>query len=351
MYAVFASGISIIGTFPAQVETYQPTNTSYATRIEKQKVILLQSVRLSMSAQKALSTRIEKVKPSIAGSLSVQGFKNKLLLPSRVELGMNHVPALDQGPHGSCVTFAVAGLLDSLIGRADYISELCSLTLGNYLAKNKYNYPSGWNGSSAVIVLNQIFNYGIVPLALEKSVSCGGLASYPVSDYWQEGGSTTPKEYAAISKSIKGRYEWHELLSSESAFIESRYKPSQMLQDVKKALKKGTRITFATLLDVERGNNGALGKYRVRHGIDTWMLTPAIEEDIKYRAMHAAHQMIITGYDDNAIVKDSNGYKNKGLLTLRNSWGHFAGDRGNFYMTYDHFKAMVFDAHIIKEKH
>src|SRR5262245_37425480 len=47
-------------------------------------------------------------------------------LPSKIDLGMNRVPVLDQGRHGSCVTFAVTAALDAELGKGDYISQLCN---------------------------------------------------------------------------------------------------------------------------------------------------------------------------------------------------------------------------------
>ena len=54
--------------------------------------------------------------------------------------------------------------------------------------------------------------------------------------------------------------------------------------------------------------------------------------------------MIITGYDDEAVVMGPKKEKHKGVLTLRNSWSEEAGDHGNYYMTYDHFKTLTLEA-------
>jgi C1A family cysteine protease len=42
--------------------------------------------------------------------------------------------------------------------------------------------------------------------------------------------------------------------------------------------------------------------------------------------------MIVTGYDDK-----------QQLFKIRNSWGASAGEKGNYYMTYSFFNAMVID--------
>ena len=62
----------------------------------------------------------------------------------------------------------------------------------------------------------------------------------------------------------------------------------------------------------------------------------------------AGHEMIITGYDDRAVAIDDHGRAHKGLLTLRNSWGALAGDKGDFYMSYDYFKAFVMEVQRIR---
>lgn len=80
------------------------------------------------------------------------------------------------------------------------------------------------------------------------------------------------------------------------------------------------------------------------------MLLPEIEQDADQGLINAGHEMIITGYDDDAIVTGPYGTVNKGLLTLRNSWGSYAGDHGNYYMSYDHFKTLALEAQAIKEK-
>lgn len=61
--------------------------------------------------------------------------------------------------------------------------------------------------------------------------------------------------------------------------------------------------------------------------------------------------MVIDGYDDNACAtyqtKDGTQKQQCGLLRLRNSLGSQAGDAGDYYMTYDYFKAMIIEAFVI----
>ena len=100
------------------------------------------------------------------------------------------------------------------------------------------------------------------------------------------------------------------------------------------------------LLDFDLGMMGAVGTRN--SDFDTWVLTPEIARDIYLRPKFGGHEMIITGYDDEAVATDDQGRKHKGLFTLRNSWGDKIGDKGNFYMSYDYFKVLVIEAQRIR---
>lgn len=95
--------------------------------------------------------------------------------------------------------------------------------------------------------------------------------------------------------------------------------------------------------------------------MDGWVLSPAISERLKVQDKnYAGHEMIITGYDDDACitVKDASGkdycptYTNdsgqnvedRGVFTLRNSWGEGQGDLGNYYMSYEYYRFFVYEA-------
>lgn len=261
-------------------------------------------------------------------------------LPASVNLTMNNVPVLNQGMHGSCVTFANAGAIDAVLGKGDYVSALCNLTLGNYLEKNGY-VPSGWDGSWGPIVLNQIMSYGIVSKANESG--CGGLSSYPTNNQWETGGPTSLNEYHDKSENVSFNLAWSPLVSTEDVFHDE-YDPSTIVDQVKVALNNKHRVTFGVLLDVYVGEAGAVGKYKSKWGFDTWMMTPQIEDDLKNGDVNAGHEILIYGYDDNAVVTDEEGNQQKGIFIIRNSWSKNAGDNGDYYMTYDYFRTMTMEA-------
>ena len=341
--AALAADVIVVGNIPTVVESNAPQSLATGHHKPKPNIVLLQKVKLSESAKKALTNRVHNIKHHKSSALTSKSSD----LPSELDLGMNNTPVLNQGMHGSCVTFANGGALDALIGEGDYVSELCSLTLGNYLEQQDSEYPSGWEGSWGPFVLNQFFEYGIVPMETQEGQGCGGLYDYPTWDPSQTGDITTPEDYRNMSESIKEKYDWTPILNVEEAF-KAGYNADDVVSSVKESLNQGNRVTFGVLLDVYYGSNGAVGSYKARK--DTWMLTPEIEEDAENDQIDAGHEMIITGYDDNAVVRSPNGVENKGLFILRNSWGSFAGDHGNYYMTYDHFKLLTLEAQSLSKK-
>src|SRR3990167_9656739 len=118
-----------------------------------EKNVTILKVKLTDKDKQALAYR----KPLKTSMHTLAGSKT----PAAIQLGMNGVPVLNQGRHGSCVTFSARAALNSALGKGDYISQLCSLELGTHLERNGY-IPSGWNGSWGPLVLEQALRFGIV---------------------------------------------------------------------------------------------------------------------------------------------------------------------------------------------
>lgn len=279
-------------------------------------------------------------------NLMMSASTNKL--PPKIDLGMNGVPVLEQGKHGACVTFATTGAIDALLGKGDYISQLCNLSLGKQLANESY-FSSGWNGSEGPIILNQILQFGIVNKENQKSKSCGGLTEYPKDNRDNEGNPMSLDDFKSISEDLSGNMLWEPLLTASQRFdlsyIQS-YDGNKTLMQVKRSLALALqntatpmRITFGAILPVDHCSVGACGQYHATG--DTWVLSKDIMDDKKPEL--AGHEMIITGYDDNAVATDSDGVTHQGLLILRNSWGSDVGDQGTFYMSYDYFKKFALE--------
>jgi len=260
-------------------------------------------------------------------------------LPRKVRVGMELTPVLDQGYHGSCVTFAVTAALNATLGAGDYISQLCSLELGSYLAINDKVTVSGWNGSYSSWVMKQISDYGIISQNYQKLHGCADVRDYPLMDELDEGKPMSDSDYLAHSIPIANLISWEALLKDEESFSE-RADMNVILDKMKEELAKGNRLTVGMLLDVSVGGDaGAVGSNRVYN--DTWMLTPEIVMDAMEGKIYAGHELVVTAYDDDAYVTDGKGRVNRGIFTLRNSWSKLAGDQGDYYVTYDYIKFLA----------
>ncbi|KTC64773.1 cysteine protease, papain C1 family (plasmid) [Legionella adelaidensis] len=333
--SVFAQDFQVVGkiTHPLSV----PVTKATSLKAQPLKRITLMKVQLSEQAQSAIKARTNSVKQ--AHTLLSAG-----KLPSKVQLGMGNVPVLDQGMHGTCATFANTAAVNATLNLGDYISQLCQLELGSFLENNGY-IPSGWNGTLGKTVLSQMDSFGIVSKDQQEMYGCGGMTQYPV-DSAELGEELSPQEFHKLSEPLSDKIGWSNILDVYQAFND-KVNIISVLQQVKESLNKEERVTFGVLLpDLELGVAGAVGSYHAQN--DTWVLSDEIIRDLYQSMIQAGHEMVITGYDDNAIAVDKNGIQHRGLLTLRNSWGESIGDHGDFYMSYDYFKALVIEAQEIR---
>ena len=256
-------------------------------------------------------------------------------LPNQVQLGMANVPVLDQGIHGSCAVFAVTAALDAALKRGDHVSQLCLLQLGNYLEAEDQD-KSGWNGTNLEVVTKRIEQYGVMNITNQHLYGCAGSRLYPAYFFTPTNGMS-PEEYAQHRMlPIGHQVNWHFIYRAKRF---GKADPA-MLQKMKTALHAGSRLVVSALLPrVDLGNSGATGTYHYTD--DTWVLTDEIAQDLLFSKKIAGHAMVITGYDDLAVVKDHVGHRHQGLFTLRNSWSAWVGDWGNFYMSYDYAELLL----------
>lgn len=332
--ALAAPNAKLDGTIDA---TIKPHSQSKGMLAGAPKHIKLMKIKLSDKAKHLLADR--------ARSSNAHGFNayNKDGdLPAKVDLGMNNTPVLDQGMHGSCVTFANTGALDAALGKGDYISQTCNLVLGKTLEKDGY-VPSGWNGSWGPLVLNQITDFGIINRDHEKNEGCGGLHKYPRNDAYEEGEAMPTADFRKMSENTNYDLSWSSIVSVEDVFS-NEYNAEDMVQSVKRALANKHRVTFGVLLDVYVGEAGAIGKYKTKYGFDSWVMTPEIKDDLEKGYINAGHELVIYGYDDDAVAIDEEGNEHKGLFLIRNSWSEFAGYKGDYFMSYEYFRFMNMEA-------
>ena len=120
-----------------------------------------------------------------------------------------------------------------------------------------------------------------------------------------------------------------------------RYDDEKVL--AKPDAKSKYRVVFGVQLPSDFCSVGACAQHNAKN--DTWVLTQEIRQ--ADNIVYGGHELIITGYDDNAIAIDPNGVKHTGLLILRNSWGAESGDHGDYYMSYDFFKALADEVFVL----
>lgn len=313
-----------------------------------QQTVYIMSLRLS---PKEKSSLVHFAKTSnVSNKVMTYGAFNdkRLRLPLNVNLGMNGVPVLNQGRHGTCATFAITAAVDAAIGKGDYISQLCQLELGSALTDVSY-LPSGWNGSYGSIVLDQMLRFGIISKDKQTSQSCAGVTEYPLMNEANEGNPFSQVAYKAMSENLQDYGVFASTLLTNVDRLSDGFTDqdaNDMIMQVKQALSQGDRAVIGAILEQDLLNSctriGTCGSNHVTN--DTWVLTNAmLGENHEF----AGHALVIFGYDDKAVAVDAQGNKHRGLFFLRNSWGPQAGDQGNYYMSYDYFRYFVADIQII----
>jgi hypothetical protein len=269
-------------------------------------------------------------------------------LPPSVQLGMNHVPVLDQGVHGTCATFALTAALDAMKGIGDYYSELCSLNLGKYLEANGYG-ESGWNGQNFSQLLARIDEFGLVSKKDQRTHGCGDVTEYPVNQVDHSSPMSLEAFHAISAEGHSSNLSvWSTILDFKK-WVSKEIPSARILEQTKQSLYYGNRIAIGMLLPLSSNfidNLGLSGEYHTKN--DTWVITGPLKQEIKLMLLEKSnlwigHAMLITGYDDNAVAFDEEGLAHKGLFTLRNSWGSDVGDHGNFYVSYDYFSTLALE--------
>ncbi len=307
------------------------------------KTVYLQKLALSDSMKASIAKRLaDNEKPKVSFDADQASNKSK-------QLSMNDVPVLNQGQHGTCATFATTAAVDAFLAKdpRDYISQMCNLELGEYLHEQDDHYMSGWDGSFASVVLKQMSDYGII----SKS-SCDDLYPLRASD---EGHALPIDAFNVKHEMVMSSVPYTAIADATRPDLFKNLTGDKALAQVKQALNDGSRVLIGTLLVENADNDGAgvNGMYSNKRA--AWVLSPATQKGLP--STESGHEMVITGYNDTAVAvevkhagtkggpkKDG---KHAGVLTLRNSWGKDAGDNGEYYMSYDFFKAAYMELHAV----
>lgn len=349
----YANDIELVGV--KKINIFSQNNNSHSKSLGKiqDHTISLLDYKLSEKAQNKIVDNIKE----LADKKNNKKFWNfPQSLPSSVYLEMNDVPVLNQGYSGSCVTFATTALLDALLYKSDYISQLCLLQLGSYLEDNTF-LSSGWNGEHSKNVIEKIRYFGIISKENEK-YGCGGLTSYPLDG--SKSGFMTIENYKVLSENVFG----NNILKIKRLFPSSNVDNglpillnydeiidrNTLINNIKQELKQGSRVLLGLLLASEK-ESAANGT--TKNTNDTWVLSSKMILKIMNQGLFSVvlggHEMVITGYDDNAIAYDDAGKPHKGLFKLRNSWGSERGDNGDYYVSYDYLTAFIIDSSSISK--
>ncbi len=331
--------ISIHGTI--QVKMPVPNHGKMlANQKPAERIFTLQKIQISKRMREHLAQQLEA---NMHTPITMQGRTTK----TTMQLGMNGVPVLDQGQHGTCATFAVTAGLDAFLKNKpehDYISQLCNLELGATLAQENPDYPSGWEGSNGSIILKQISDYGIITKSFQHENGCAGHFEYDDS----EGEPMAKEEFLAHHELIMPTIPYTKLFDIEEMPNRSRNEAKQIMNQVRNALTQEHRVVFGTIIPmfIDGTIMGTNAKYHVQQ--DSWTLTQSLIDLMRNdNAPLGGHEMVITGFDDKAVMVDVYGKKHTGVLSIRNSWGNQYGDKGDFYISYDFFTVMALEAYEI----
>jgi C1A family cysteine protease len=339
-----ANQIHITGT---QQQTFALTHKEVPVKAQAQaqaqpteKTITFPQFTLSEKVRQVMADKLDKIQErAMFGESLNSSVENK---NHHKQLGMNKVPVLDQGVHGTCVTFAMTAAIDAVMKKGDYVSQLCLLQLGTYLISQGEPY-SGWEGSFGYLTLDRLQRYGFISIKNQHKHGCGGSKSYPTYCLAPTDGMTI-EQYAEFSEQMRDNKIKAEQLFSEDHLTANPKEP--IVDEVKAAIDAGHRVAFSVLLPrTDLGTAGAVGWHH--YFSDTWVVSSDVGQALNHDHNFSGHEMLITGYDDTAVAMDNWGHRHHGLFTVRNSWGSLVADWGDFYMSYDYFNALSMDAHVI----
>jgi C1A family cysteine protease len=273
----------------------------------------------------------------------------KVSVPKRSNI--QAMPVLDQGHDGACVTYSTTAVLDVLhYNHSDYISQKCSLNLGNYLSKQDENffiksqspymkniltfaetneleeYYSGWDGTFTYLVSNQISEYGIVPKTRETV--CGKPKT----------GIITPKKSKPYSLKPLTDTNWRIICND----LEGKQCKDKHISEIKKALDNHELVVFSISLTPQDSVYTYYENNKYGDQKNVWAYTQEIDDCVTHKNGQCmgnddigGHAIMAYGYREDINDPDN------GMFYIRNSWGKAAGDNGDYYVTYKYLQRML----------
>ena len=291
---LFILSLFIATPVNAQPSTHTIINTEWGP-----KPITLQGISSN------LNPSLAKPKPELDYSKGIIPFEQS---SSAVYLNSS-VPILDQGQFGTCVTFATTAAVDATLGIGDTINQQCTLELVKLLGEDLWN--GAWKSPQLLDPLKQ---YGAVAQG-----NCG-------PHYY-------PNPAAKISlEAYKALVDPNIAVSK----VQYSYKEPFKLEELKAALsaKHYVSFGFGLLADSSVGVQGfdLQINNQVKHG-GLWACKQPSDFKNYCADIQAGHEVFAIGYDDA-----------QHLIKVQNSWNVSSGDSGFYYMTYEFYNAMQWNA-------
>lgn len=316
-------GVSWAASSASNEPPFQMTGTTFATiktdkidvdGINEKKIISL----IKITPSNGFTTRKKELIKNMRLNGLEQDYSKGIVpfnqSPGAVDLGMNGVPVLDQGQYGTCVTFATTVAMDALLKKqyelqnGDFISQQCSLELAKALGNNY------WNGAYyASEILTPLKTYGLVQQGKCNATYPNPSAMITLSGY------KLRADRKVTAKQIQYKYFDYKQLSLDS---------------VRQAIRAGHRVAIGFGLTITQDPVSVQGFDTTIAGKGTagglWACNQKTSlTDYCASSPNAGHEVVIVGFDDA-----------QELLKIRNSWGTYVGDQGEFYMTYAFFTKM-----------
>ena len=229
----------------------------------------------------------------------------RMTLPKSVDLRKNFTYIKDQGAIGSCTTFALASILESILGKRQKLDADLSERYLYYNARLEALKREG-KGESSMEEMGTSFFDAI------RSLQADGICKEALCQY-TEGSDINSKPSDEAYEDGRTR------LVTEAMNVELKE------QDIKSALNEGYPVAVSVRLFSSFGNP------------DYGFISLPDEDEVNQAdadGMENNHAMVICGYSD----------ENK-VFVVRNSWGTSFGEKGYCFMPYSY----ITDPHLTNQ--